>query len=42
MSLFSMVSLAGVILFSFFGPFFYTVDPQYFNPNAILLPPSST
>lgn len=41
MTSFSIVSLAGVIVFSFIGPFVYTVDPQYFDTNAILLSPSS-
>ncbi len=41
MTSFSIVSLAGVIVFSFIGPFMYTVDPQYFDTNAILLSPSS-
>jgi peptide/nickel transport system permease protein len=41
MTSFSIVSLVGVIVFSFIGPFVYTVDPQYFNTNAILLSPSS-
>lgn len=41
MTSFSIVSLVGVIVFSFIGPFVYTVDPQYFDTNAILLSPSS-
>lgn len=41
MTSFSIVSLAGVIVFSFIGPFVYAVDPQYFDTNAILLSPSS-
>lgn len=41
MTSFSIASLAGVIVFSFIGPFVYTVDPQYFDTNAILLSPSS-
>ncbi|KFN38970.1 MAG: ABC transporter permease [Sulfuricurvum sp. MLSB] len=41
MTSFSIVSLAGVIVFSFIGPFMYTADPQYFDTNAILLSPSS-
>lgn len=41
MTSFSIVSLVGVIVFSFIGPFVYTVDPQYFDTTAILLSPSS-
>lgn len=32
--------MAAVILFSFIGPFFYSVDPGYFDKNSILLAPS--
>lgn len=37
----SIAALVGVILFSFIGPFFYAADPQFFDSEAILLPPSS-
>lgn len=37
---FSVASLIGVILFSFFGPLIYTLDPLYLDTQAILLPPS--
>lgn len=37
----SITALVGVVFFSFFAPFFYTIDPFYLNANAILLPPSS-
>lgn len=41
MTAFSIASLAGVIFFSFLGPFFYGIDPLFFDSRAILLPPSS-
>lgn len=37
----SIIALAGVVLFSFFGPLVYTVDPQFFDTGAILVPPSA-
>lgn len=37
----SVALLTGVILFSFIGGWFYTVDPTYLDKNIILLPPSS-
>lgn len=36
----SITALCGVILFSFFAPFFYSVDPLYLDAKAILIPPS--
>lgn len=36
----SCIALLGVIIFSFAGPFLYTVDPLHLNREAILLPPS--
>lgn len=39
--MFSVAALVGVICFSFLGPLFYTVDPQFFDREAILLPPSA-
>lgn len=41
MPLFSIAAFVAVILFSFLGPFVVGVDPLYFNPQAILLPPSA-
>jgi len=40
MFLISVVIMAAVIVFSFIGPFFYTVDPSFFDKNSILLSPS--
>ncbi len=37
----SVSLLLGVVMLSFFGHFFYTLDPFYFDKNAILLSPSS-
>lgn len=37
----SVALLVGVVFFSFFGHFFYTIDPSYLDKNTILLPPSS-
>jgi peptide/nickel transport system permease protein len=42
MPIFSIAALFGVILFSFIGPFFYSVDPLLLNSNDILLAPSMT
>ncbi|MBD3805742.1 ABC transporter permease [Sulfuricurvum sp.] len=36
----STTALMGVVFFSFFAPFLYTIDPFYLDSNAILLPPS--
>ncbi len=36
----SVVLLAGVMFFSFFGSIFYSVDPSYLDKNSILLSPS--
>lgn len=36
----SVVLLMGVVFFSLFGHFFYTVDPAYLDKDTILLPPS--
>lgn len=36
----SIAALTAVILFSFAGPYFYTVDPLYFDAETILLSPS--
>lgn len=38
----SVVLLAGVIFFSFFGSVFYTTDPSYLDKSSILLAPSYT
>lgn len=40
MAPYSIALLAGVILFSFLGPFFYPHDPLYLDTHSILLPPS--
>jgi len=40
MFLISVVIMAAVIGFSFIGPFFYTVDPSFFDKDSILLSPS--
>ncbi|MDD2829948.1 MAG: ABC transporter permease [Sulfuricurvum sp.] len=37
----STALLVGVIFFSFFGSYFYTIDPSYLDKTSILLPPSS-
>ncbi len=37
----SIIAFVGVVLFSFLGPFAYSVDPQFFDPGAILVPPSA-
>jgi peptide/nickel transport system permease protein len=37
---FSIAVLAFVVLFSFFGSFFYTLDPFFLNYDAILVAPS--
>lgn len=37
----SVALLTGVIFFSFFGSFFYTLDPTYLDKTMILLPPSA-
>ena len=37
----SVALLSGVIAFSFFGSYFYSVDPAFFDKNSILLSPSS-
>jgi peptide/nickel transport system permease protein len=36
----SIAALVGVIVFSFFAPLLYGVDPLSLDPHAILLPPS--
>jgi len=36
----SVVLLAGVMFFSFFGGIFYSIDPSYLDKNSILLAPS--
>ncbi|MGD9971284.1 MAG: ABC transporter permease [Sulfuricurvum sp.] len=41
MTPFSIASMLGVILFSWLGPLFYSVDPLYFDSSAILMPPSA-
>lgn len=40
MPFFSIFVLVGVILFSFIGPYLYTVDPLFLDSNAILVSPS--
>ncbi len=40
MPFFSIAALVAVILFSFIGPFLYTVDPLFLDPQVILIPPS--
>lgn len=42
MPFFSIAALVGVIFFSFIGPFFYTLDPLFLDPKAILVEPSIT
>jgi peptide/nickel transport system permease protein len=37
---FSIAILSFIVILSFFGPFFYHIDPTYLDKNAILLPPS--
>jgi len=38
----SIVVLLSLFLVSFFGGYFYSISPYELNPNAILLPPSSS
>lgn len=40
MPFFSIAVLVGVILFSFIGPYLYTVDPLFLDSNSILVSPS--
>ena len=40
MFFFSLAILVGVLIFSFIGPFLYTVNPFFLNSQAILLSPS--
>jgi peptide/nickel transport system permease protein len=42
MPFFSIAVLVGVIIFSFIGPYLYTVDPLFLDSNSILVSPSIT
>jgi peptide/nickel transport system permease protein len=37
----SVALLSGVIAFSLFGSYFYSIDPTFFDKDSILLPPST-
>ncbi|MDD5051671.1 MAG: ABC transporter permease [Sulfuricurvum sp.] len=42
MPFYSVIILVGIVIFSFIGPFIYTVDPLFLNSHTILLPPSTS